>query len=602
MTASSGRRCVTALVVAGLFVGILLPLVSCGGATPGEVTVPVLWATTAGAEPRGGVEPATVEVTDGDGGFTVDLGDVEAEGAGPAWLAASSAAATVATLVSASDPSVLDIRFGVTGPIDGPSGGAALTVAVLAAIRGLSLQPGVTMTGTVSPDGAVGIVGAVPVKVRAAADAGYKVVLVPVANINDRDSQTGQDLVTFGASLGVEVRAVNDIGEALGAFTGTPITAGSETPVPLGVGSVVASEAQAQAMVGRLDQALTSFTGDAAVVAVASERATVARDSLVGGDPAFAYGAATEGWLRLVRSQAVSTASGVVGTGDTTGLRVSLDAEAGRLAAEARRLLAAAAAEEWSAVQTFNLPAAMGWLTYATAALDGARRTLPQATPADLTTTAAVIAEQQASIDVLWPDAVASVRALETGSARWPDNDEGFLSRYTGLLVSAGEANDAYLDAVLQSGGAGSSVGDPARVAAQAAKAIVAEDLGTTASLSAALTYWFISATSVSTRQSFGINNSGPDGEPGIPSSPEKLARAVDNAASTVAVLANRLAGQGVDTSYLSWSAAWGNAASQVDIGTLTASGELLALGELWYSSVSGFCQSAALSAAAGSG
>ena len=209
---------------------LLVPTLSACGASGGnELVVPVLWASGTGDSASGGIERARVRVGEGDGGFTVDLADSEAEGAGPAWLAASASAAAVATLVSGVDPSTLEVSFSVTGRIDGPSGGAALAVGVLAAIRGLTLRDGVTMTGTISPDGFVGRIGAVATKVRAAADNGFNVVLVPVANATDRDVETGLDVVALGESLGVEVRPVVDLGAAVAAFTGGPITAGPDS-------------------------------------------------------------------------------------------------------------------------------------------------------------------------------------------------------------------------------------------------------------------------------------------------------------------------------------------------------------------------------------
>jgi predicted S18 family serine protease len=234
LVAAPRRRPAPVAAAATIVVGLLaLLLAGCGRPAAGELVVPVLWAAGSGDASTGGVERARVLVGDGDGGYTVDLADSRAEGAGPAWLAASASAATVATLVSGVDPSSIRIRFTVTGRIDGPSGGAALAVGVLAAIRGQTLREGVTMTGTISPDAAVGRVSGVPAKVRAAADEGFDLVLVPVGNAGDRDPGTGLDVVALGASLGVEVRPVADLGEAVAAFTGGPITAGPDSAPPL---------------------------------------------------------------------------------------------------------------------------------------------------------------------------------------------------------------------------------------------------------------------------------------------------------------------------------------------------------------------------------
>lgn len=86
---------VAAVVAAATMVG------GCGGSssiTPRQVTMPVLWAgANADGTPAAGIEPATIAVgTDGDSGFTLNLEDVRAKKAGPAWQAATASAATVA--------------------------------------------------------------------------------------------------------------------------------------------------------------------------------------------------------------------------------------------------------------------------------------------------------------------------------------------------------------------------------------------------------------------------------------------------------------------------------------------------------------------------
>ena len=323
-----------------------------------------------------------------------------------------------------------------------------------------------------------------------------------------------------------------------------------------------------------------------------------ARAALAAGDVALAYGSATEGWLRLVRTQASTEAATVVARGDIRAFSAALDAEAEVLETEARRLLQTwDPPAQWSSVQEFNLPAAMGWLTYATAALASARDALAGGSPSDLPGTAAVVAEQRAAIGVLWPDALAAVLALDAGSARWPADAAAFLSGYITLLISAGEANEAYLSAVL--GGAGAAGADRSTVAARAARSLAESDAGGPATVSSAMTYWFITATAVSSRQSFGLAESGIAGEPGVPVSPEVLTRAVDNARSTVIAIEGLLADQGVDVGYVAWAAAWGSAAATADVGTTAAAGELLALGELWYAAVNGFAQLAAIRSAA---
>ncbi|RLG42027.1 MAG: hypothetical protein DRO05_02335 [Thermoproteota archaeon] len=63
--------------------------------------------------------------------------------------------------------------------VDGPSAGAPLAVAILAAFEGKSLRGDVMATGVIYPDGTIGRVGGVPEKAKAAAQMGAKIFAVP---------------------------------------------------------------------------------------------------------------------------------------------------------------------------------------------------------------------------------------------------------------------------------------------------------------------------------------------------------------------------------------------------------------------------------------
>ena len=63
--------------------------------------------------------------------------------------------------------------------VDGPSAGAAITIAIMAAIRGDNLSRSVFITGTILPDGSIGKVGGVAEKAEAAAESGGSIFLVP---------------------------------------------------------------------------------------------------------------------------------------------------------------------------------------------------------------------------------------------------------------------------------------------------------------------------------------------------------------------------------------------------------------------------------------
>ena len=95
----------------------------------------------------------------------------------------------------------------IAEPKEGPSAGLAFVTGIVSALTGKAVQAGFAMTGEVALHGEVGPVGGIPHKIRAAARAGRKLVLVPQANAAEAQA--------VGAEVGVEVRPVATIAEAL---------------------------------------------------------------------------------------------------------------------------------------------------------------------------------------------------------------------------------------------------------------------------------------------------------------------------------------------------------------------------------------------------
>jgi len=63
--------------------------------------------------------------------------------------------------------------------VDGQSAGAAITIAILAALTNQSVKQGVYMTGTINSDGSIGPVGGIAAKALAVAENGSQLFLVP---------------------------------------------------------------------------------------------------------------------------------------------------------------------------------------------------------------------------------------------------------------------------------------------------------------------------------------------------------------------------------------------------------------------------------------
>lgn len=69
-----------------------------------------------------------------------------------------------------------DVSSGLVG---GPSAGAAMTLATIAAIQGKEVRQNAVVTGTITRSGRIGRVGGIPVKAQAAGREGLEAFLVP---------------------------------------------------------------------------------------------------------------------------------------------------------------------------------------------------------------------------------------------------------------------------------------------------------------------------------------------------------------------------------------------------------------------------------------
>ncbi len=119
--------------------------------------------------------------------------------------------------------------------IEGPSAGAALTIATVAAIERKEINPNVMITGTVNHDGTIGPVSEILAKARAARDVGAEIFLVPMLQGRQVTYKTEKYCEQVGISqicttetrpvtidianeTGLEIAEVKDINEALKYF------------------------------------------------------------------------------------------------------------------------------------------------------------------------------------------------------------------------------------------------------------------------------------------------------------------------------------------------------------------------------------------------
>jgi len=195
-------------------------------------------AVKTGEKPEGVVINITVTVTPGTGKVFVSvIPYTQIDMQGSAQLAALTACDLLGLDFTKYD-FFYEIR--ASAPIvGGPSAGAVMTIATIAALKNLTLRKDVFMTGMIYPDGFIGPVGGIPYKLEAAAKAGAKIFLIPkgqrVVYVQKRvERRQGPfviitsklvpvDLVEMGRKLGVKVIEVSTIEQALWYYTGYTI-------------------------------------------------------------------------------------------------------------------------------------------------------------------------------------------------------------------------------------------------------------------------------------------------------------------------------------------------------------------------------------------
>ncbi|MEM4245986.1 MAG: S16 family serine protease [Candidatus Bathyarchaeia archaeon] len=134
---------------------------------------------------------------------------------------------------------ILTIRSGErVEVVDGPSAGAAVTIAIIMAIQNRTVDPDIYITGTINPDGSIGKVGGVLEKALAASRNGARLFLVPQGQSRVQglrpvktEPVPGLTIVTYEPfeidlkeelkknGYPTEVIEVRNIQEALDAFT-----------------------------------------------------------------------------------------------------------------------------------------------------------------------------------------------------------------------------------------------------------------------------------------------------------------------------------------------------------------------------------------------
>lgn len=195
-------------------------------------------AVTSGEDPEGVVINITVSINPGNGRVfvsTTPFTEIDMQGS------AQLSALTACDLLGI-DFTKFDFFYIIEADapiVGGPSAGAVMTIATISALKNLSLNENVYMSGMIYPDGFIGPVGGLNYKLEAVSKNGGKIFLIPhgqrvvlvaekvvrkVGMINIVTTNYKEvDLREYGKQLGVDVVEVATINDALKYFTGYEI-------------------------------------------------------------------------------------------------------------------------------------------------------------------------------------------------------------------------------------------------------------------------------------------------------------------------------------------------------------------------------------------
>lgn len=169
-------------------------------------------------KPKGSCQflPLEISLSGGDAPLRVSFSDDTPDGSGQTIRNSLWTAALTAALQKESALRGVRISLDFKGGLDGPSAGAVMCLGIMTALDGRDFPDDFAMTGTILPDGTVGLVGGVPEKLDAAAkNPKIKRVAIPAFERFAKNADNEWvDLFELGRSLGLELRPVESIGDA----------------------------------------------------------------------------------------------------------------------------------------------------------------------------------------------------------------------------------------------------------------------------------------------------------------------------------------------------------------------------------------------------
>lgn len=187
-----------------------------------------------GQPPSGGSSP--VKLGSGPNvDKTVQVGIYEelSGGAGPQWRAGVWVSAIIAANTLGKDLTDFTFSAASGGYIDGASASGLMAGGFLATMTGEKIDPTVTMTGIINPDGTIGPVGGIPEKFKGSIDKGKKRLGYPIGMRWSRSAASGQlvDLVQLAKDNGAEAVEITSVHDAYRLLTGKALP--EPVPVPV---------------------------------------------------------------------------------------------------------------------------------------------------------------------------------------------------------------------------------------------------------------------------------------------------------------------------------------------------------------------------------
>ncbi len=188
-----------------------------------KAQVDAMYVLMGGTGPAtGGMTPVKL-VTTPNPDKAVQVGIVEefAGGTGEQWRAGVWLSAIVAATVLGKDLTDFTFSAASGGYIDGASASGLMAGGFLAALTGTPIDPSVTMTGIINPDGTIGPVGGIPEKFLGSIEKGKRRLGYPIGMRMAKSEASGElvDLVELAKKHGAEAIEIADVHEAYKLLT-----------------------------------------------------------------------------------------------------------------------------------------------------------------------------------------------------------------------------------------------------------------------------------------------------------------------------------------------------------------------------------------------